>query len=101
MLQWIGRDLSGSEMYPPFLEGDEQGRKHWRNAAYGCSVVWVFVFRDWGKGHSQFVSLQNYALLATKVCFLQIILSRIPYTNCCCSVPKPIAKSSSAVMSTC
>lgn len=25
MLQWIGRDLFGSEMYPPFLEGKEQG----------------------------------------------------------------------------
>lgn len=43
MLQWLGRDLSGSEMYPPFLEGKEQGRKHWRNAAY-VPVFWDFVF---------------------------------------------------------
>lgn len=34
MLQWIGRDLSGNEMYPPFLEDNKRGRKHWRNAVY-------------------------------------------------------------------
>lgn len=43
MLQWIGGDLSGSEMYPPFLDGSGQGRKHWRNVAY-ISVFGVFVF---------------------------------------------------------
>lgn len=42
MLQCVGRDLSSSEIYPPFLEGNKQGRKHWRNAAYG-SVFWDFV----------------------------------------------------------